>query len=144
MKWSWLFLLFAGAPFFAAAQECSCSKGMTCIYKTPQLAICGTVLDSSGSEKIISKFTVSSADSMLIDERNNQGASFLLASSRSLLVITEIKLEIKEDKYKYPEKYARRVVQVVKGKPVLFQSEVRAMPIVAHLRNDFKKIRELY
>lgn len=137
-----LALTLTGLQSFA--QDCNCPKPRSCIYNTGILAVCGNVLDSAGNDRIISKFTVRSGDSLLVDQLNNERATFLLHQTRTILVITEIDLEVKNGKYIYPEKYSRTVIQLVKGKPVVFHSSVDAIPIVAHLRKDFKKTTELY
>jgi hypothetical protein len=126
------------------AQDCNCPKSKSCIYHTAILSVCGNVLDSAGTEKIISEFTVRSGDSLLVDQMHNEGASFLFQKTRTILVITEIDLEIRDGKYIHPEKFSRTVVQLVKGKPVVFHSKVEAVPLVARLRKDFKKTTELY
>lgn len=141
-------LVFLWIFFFAAlggsAQQAPCPKGKQLIYEHAPWTLCGTVLDSSGFEKLISKFRLSTSDSLLIDEMHNEGASFLLQASRRHLVITAIDLEIKEGKYKFPEMFSRRVIHLVNGKTVIYQSTVRAAPLVAHLKKDFKKTTELY
>lgn len=81
---------------------------------------------------------------MLVNNFHNEGASFLFQPAENKIILTSIDLQIENKKYIFPEKLTCLMVQIRNGKPALCYSEVRAEPVIAHLKKNFKHLTELY
>lgn len=130
--------------------QCSCQQPKEMIYlqksaKNPSY-LCGDVLDKFGKDKIITEFLMGNCydDTLQMNQMHNEGVSFLFQLTPTGYVLIEIDLEIENKKYVYPPTYLRMEIVIKNNKATIRESQIKAAPVVAYLRKNFKKTEELY
>lgn len=130
--------------FNATAQQPACIGNKKLLYKGVDFFVCGYEYDKSRNDKLIGEFTLYYKDSLLIDQFHNEDDSFLFQKTSKGITVTQITLEIKGKRFIYPAKFEQVYITVFNGKPLLKNRNVTSVTIVNYLKNNFKKIRQLY